>query len=39
MDTRKFPEASYEGPRLIQDIDYLMNNHPEGVSKISEALY
>jgi NADH-quinone oxidoreductase subunit I len=39
MDTGKFPEASYVGPKYILDIDYLMNNHPEGVSKISEAIY
>jgi NADH-quinone oxidoreductase subunit I len=39
MDTGKFPEASYVGPVHILDIDYLMNNHPEGVSKISEAIY
>ena len=39
MDTGKFPEAGYEGPKHILDIDYLMNNHPEGVSKVSEAIY
>lgn len=39
MDTGKFPEAGYEGPIHILDIDYLMNNHPEGRSKISEAIY
>lgn len=39
MDTGKFPEASYVGPKRIFDIDYLMNNHPEGVRKISEAIY
>jgi len=39
MDTGKFPEAGYEGPRSVQDIDYLMNNHPVGKSKISEAIY
>ena len=39
MDTGKFPEAGYEGPIQIFDIDYMMNNHPEGVSKVSEAIY
>jgi hypothetical protein len=39
MDTGKFPEAGYDGPILIFNIDYLMNNHPEGVSKVSEAIY
>ena len=39
MDTGKFSEAGYEGPVQILDIDYLMNNHPEGESKISEAIY
>jgi NADH-quinone oxidoreductase subunit I len=39
MDTRKVPEACYEGPRYVQDLEYLMNNHPKGMSKISEAIY
>ena len=39
MDTKKFPESIYEGPRYVQDIDYLMNNHPAGMSKVSEAIY
>ena len=39
MDTMKFSSASFEGPILILDIDYLMNNHPDSVSKISEALF
>jgi NADH-quinone oxidoreductase subunit I len=39
MDTGKFPGAAYTGPKLIYDIDYLMNNHPEGISKVSEAIY
>lgn len=39
MDTGKFPEADYAGPIRILDIDYLMNNHPDGVSKVSEAIY
>jgi NADH-quinone oxidoreductase subunit I len=39
MDTGKFTAASYEGPKHILNIDYLMNNHPEGISKISEAIY
>ena len=39
MDTGKFTLASYEGPKQVLNIDYLMNNHPSGVSKISEAIY
>lgn len=39
MDTGKFTEAGYEGPKRILGIDYLMNNHPEGTSKVSEAIY
>lgn len=39
MDTGKIPRAWYEGPVKILDIDYLMNNHPEGKSPISEAIY
>jgi NADH-quinone oxidoreductase subunit I len=39
MDTGKFSSASYEGPKHILNIDYLMNNHPAGVSKASEAIY
>ena len=39
MDTDKFTEASYQGPVKILDIDYLLNNHPTGKSKISEAIY
>ncbi len=39
MDTGKFSEACYEGPKYILNIEYLMNNHPEGVSKVSEAMY
>jgi len=39
MDTGKFSEAGYVGPKRILGINYLMNNHPEGASKISEAIY
>lgn len=39
MDTGKFTVSSFEGPKLILGIDYLMNNHPDGVSKVSEAIY
>ncbi len=39
MDTNKFSGADFEGPKLILNIDYLMNNHPEGVGKVSEAIY
>jgi hypothetical protein len=39
MDTRKFSSASFDGPIRILNIDYLMSNHPDGVSKVSEAIY
>ncbi len=39
MDTGKFSEACYEGPKYILNIDYLMNNHPKGMGKVSEAIY
>lgn len=39
MDTDKFTEAGYEGPKRILDINYLLENHPQGVSKVSEAIY
>jgi len=39
MDTGKFSRACYEGPKKILDIDYLMNNHPEGKTPLSEAIY
>jgi len=39
MDTGKIPQACYEGPVKMYDIDYLMNNHPEGKSPISDAIY
>ena len=39
MDTGKFSEACYEGPVKILGIDYLLQNHPQGKSKISEAIY
>ena len=39
MDTGKFSEADYVGPKRILSIDYMMNNHPDGASKISEAIY
>ncbi len=39
MDTGKFSSACFEGPKKILDIDYLMNNHPEGKSPLSEAIY
>jgi NADH-quinone oxidoreductase subunit I len=39
MDTGKFSEACYEGPVKILDIDHLLQNHPEGKSKVSEAIY
>jgi len=39
MDTNKFTESGYVGPKQILDIDYLLQNHPGGVSKVSEAIY
>ena len=39
MDTGKITAAYYEGPVKILDIDYLLKNHPEGKSPISEAIY
>jgi NADH-quinone oxidoreductase subunit I len=39
MDTGKITSAYYEGPVKILGIDYLLNNHPEGVSPVSEAIY
>jgi NADH-quinone oxidoreductase subunit I len=39
MDTGIITAAYYEGPVKILDIDYLMKNHPEGKSPISEAIY
>ncbi len=39
MDTQKFSESCYEGPVKILGIKYLMNNHPDGKSPISEAIY
>ena len=39
MDTGKYENATLDGPKLIYDLKHLMNNHPEGKSKISEALY
>jgi NADH-quinone oxidoreductase subunit I len=39
MDTGKITAAYFEGPIKILDIDYLLKNHPEGKSPISEAIY
>jgi len=39
MDTGKYENASLTGPKLIYDLKYLMENHPEDKSKISEAIY
>jgi hypothetical protein len=39
MDTGKFSSACYEGPVKILNMDYLMDNHPEGKSKVSDAIY
>ncbi|MDO8526686.1 MAG: NADH-quinone oxidoreductase subunit I [Deltaproteobacteria bacterium] len=39
MDTGKYENASYNRKDLIYDITKLVNNHPEGASKISSGLY
>jgi NADH-quinone oxidoreductase subunit I len=39
MDTGKITAAYYEGPVKILDLDYLLANHPEGKSPISDAIY
>ena len=39
MDTGKITSACFEGPVKILGIDYLMSNHPQDKSKISEAIY
>ena len=39
MDTRKFVESDYAGPIRILSKEYLLNNHPEGKSPLSEAVY
>jgi NADH-quinone oxidoreductase subunit I len=39
MDTNKFTESDYEGPKRILALDYLLENHPHDASKVSEAIY
>ncbi len=39
MDTGKFTAAYFEGPVKILDIDYLLHNHPESKSPVSDAIY
>jgi NADH-quinone oxidoreductase subunit I len=39
MDTGKITDAYFEGPVKILDLDYLLHNHPEGKSPLSEAIY
>lgn len=39
MDSRKFSGATYEGPSHILDKEYLLDNHPEDTSKVSEGIY
>ena len=39
MDTGKYENASFTGPKLVYDIKYLMNNHPDGMDKVSKAIY
>jgi NADH-quinone oxidoreductase subunit I len=39
MDTEKFVEAVYQGPKYVLDINYLLKNHPEGKPAISEGIY
>lgn len=39
MDTGQFENATFNGPKLIYDLQKLMNNHPPGADKISKAIY
>lgn len=39
MDTGKYENASLTGPKLVYDLQKLMNNHPEGADKVSKAIY
>ena len=39
MDTGKITSAYFEGPIKILDIDHLLQNHPEGKSPVSDAIY
>jgi NADH-quinone oxidoreductase subunit I len=39
MDSQKFTRAVYEGPKYILDINYLLSNHPENKSAVSEGIY
>ncbi|HET6348838.1 MAG TPA: NADH-quinone oxidoreductase subunit I [Candidatus Krumholzibacteria bacterium] len=39
MDTGKITAAYFEGPVKILNIDYLLHNHPEGKSPVSDAIY
>lgn len=39
MDTQKSEKAEQERPDFVVDIKYLVNNHPEGKSPYSIALY
>ena len=39
MDTQKVDRAEYDRSSFVVDIDYLVNNHPEGKSPYSIALY
>ena len=39
MDTGKFPVAQASRKAFVKDINYLVNNHPSGRSRISSAIY
>ncbi len=39
MNNSKFAASGYQGPAQILDIVYLLNNHPDGVNAVSEAIY
>lgn len=39
MDTGKLVEAYYQREDFVKGINYLKNNHPEGMSPISEGIY
>lgn len=39
MDTGKLVESRYRREDFFKDITYLKNNHPEGLSPVSEGIY
>ncbi len=39
MDTGKITAAYFEGPKKILPLEYLLQNHPEDKSPVSDAIY